>query len=79
MAAQIMEIANHISEQYSINPLILQIAFGIISVAAIFLAIKLVRKIFKIIFILIALFSIAMSLYGEQIVELIIKFISSKI
>lgn len=79
MAAQIMEMANRISEQYSINPLILQIAFGVISVAAIFLAIKLVRKIFKIIFMLIALFSIAMSLYGEQIMELIIKFISSKI
>lgn len=54
----------------------MQIFGMILTVIAIFIAIKIARKVVKIIFTLIALIGIAMSLYGDQIISYFLTLIS---
>ena len=56
----------------------MQILGMIITVLAVFLILKIARKIMKVIFSIIALIGIAMSLYGDQIVAWLMTLISQK-
>lgn len=56
----------------------MQILGMIITVLAVFLILKIARKIMKIIFSIIALIGIAMSLYGDQIVAWLMTLLSQK-
>lgn len=56
----------------------MQILGMIITVLAVFLILKIARKIMKVIFSIIALIGIAMSLYGDQIVAWLMTLLSQK-
>ena len=53
----------------------MQIIFAVLTVIAVFLAVRIARKILRIVFVIVALIGIATTLYGEQIIYAIEQFI----
>lgn len=72
----ISDIANSFSAQYSLNQNLIQIIFAVITIFAVFFAIRVAKNVIRFVLFLIALFGIAMTLYGHQIIDWIAGFIN---